>query len=784
MHRPAPAVRPILRAILLALVTSGATARAQDYDPPATYYNSATGTGATLKQQLNDIIDGHTVRSYDAARSLLQVTDAHLNQSDTLILAYTREALDTSNIGSSIPGWNGSTWNREHTWPESRLGGSSGAARSDLFNLRPTRNQINSDRGNFNFGGIYGQTYGVKSDGGTVWYPGNADAGMIARQAFYMDTRYDGVSGEPNLQIVAGNPGDGGSSMGNLNRLIEWNYAAPPDEFERKRNQTIYGGSFQGNRNPFTDRPEWAWSVFVDNANDSSLTLQGGAISGGGASTLNADLGRRLVGSALPAAQTVTLNKAGVDGTYFSVTTAGAATSSITGRYNAFALGTTGTRSLNVGLAAGTSTATPGLRSGTVTIDNLDVTNGGGAGAGANDASDVITVSLSVLAHANASFADGSDLNSLTIDLGTAFMGATAPKVDFALFNLDAAAGFTAGLDLDSIVGSGATSALTTNLTTFSGASTLAGGLSRSFSAAMNTSTAGTYSATYTLGFSDENIVGATNLSNLTLTLMGVVAPALIANADFNGDGSIDGRDFLVWQSGQGLTGTAERLNGDANGDHAVDAADLAIWRTQFGTTPPAFASVPEPATAVAALAGIACIAISRRLSSFNSRYPSRNLSSSMGATSFAVFAYARLRSHASGLDHVGHFTSLADAVPTPQSDRREVTAEGDRDLHRMLELALPPDQRNAVEVAIRIRMREIHRRRGESVAEGQRGDCEFDDASRVHQMAEIRLNRADAQIIGRRAECGPDAARFHRIVLLSACAVGVDVGNILRRQA
>jgi hypothetical protein len=194
-------------------------------------------------------------------------------------------------------------------------------------------------------------------------------------------------------------------------------------------------------------------------------------------------------------------------------------------------------------------------------------------------------------------------------------MGAAAPTVNFDLFNLEAAAGFTAGLDLDSIVGSGATTTLTTNLATFSGASTLAAGLSNSFTAAMNTSTAGTFSATYTLGFSDENLVGATNLSNLTLTLFGVVAPALIANADFNGDGSIDGSDFLVWQNGQGLMGTAERLNGDANGDHAVDAADLAIWRTQFGATPPGFAPVPEPATAVVALAGIACVAISRRSS-------------------------------------------------------------------------------------------------------------------------------------------------------------------------
>ena len=36
--------------------------------------------------------------------------------------------------------------------------------------------------------------------------------------------------------------------------------AAPPDDFERRRNQVIYSG-YQNNRNPFIDRPELVWSV-------------------------------------------------------------------------------------------------------------------------------------------------------------------------------------------------------------------------------------------------------------------------------------------------------------------------------------------------------------------------------------------------------------------------------------------------------------------------------------------------------------------------------------------
>ncbi len=112
--------------------------------------------------------------------------------------------------------------------------------------------------------------FGVVSDGGTFWYPGDADAGMIAHEMFYMAVRYDGVdSSTTDLELAAGLP-SGGSSMGNLTRMIEWNYLRAPDSFERGRNQIIYD-DYQGNRNPFIDHPEWAWSIFVDQANDSQV---------------------------------------------------------------------------------------------------------------------------------------------------------------------------------------------------------------------------------------------------------------------------------------------------------------------------------------------------------------------------------------------------------------------------------------------------------------------------------------------------------------------------------
>jgi N-acetylmuramoyl-L-alanine amidase len=70
-------------------------------------------------------------------------------------------------------------------------------------------------------------------------------------------------------------------------------------------------------------------------------------------------------------------------------------------------------------------------------------------------------------------------------------------------------------------------------------------------------------------------------LSNDSIYYAGSAA----SSADFNGDGVVDGADFLAWQRGLGSTGGGAAA-GDANGDNAVDAADLGIWRAQFGGPP------------------------------------------------------------------------------------------------------------------------------------------------------------------------------------------------------
>ncbi len=76
-------------------------------------------------------------------------------------------------------------------------------------------------------------------------------------------------------------------------------------------------------------------------------------------------------------------------------------------------------------------------------------------------------------------------------------------------------------------------------------------------------------------------------------------------SADFNGDGDVDGADFLTWQRGFGLGGQVDNSNGDSNGDGTVDGLDLGEWEGQFGSASgplSGIGAIPEPASALLAL--------------------------------------------------------------------------------------------------------------------------------------------------------------------------------------
>lgn len=595
-------MRRLLTNLFVVLLYAAAMQRAaaDAYDPPTNYYAAATGTGATLKGQLQSIMStGQVMRTYGDIRYSSSLQDVDPNHPGNILLVYDRSSVSGAWDPDDLP------WNREHLWPQARQPGSlsndSTGSLADPHALRPADPTINSNRGNMPFGGS--TLSGAHGDGGGgYYYPGNVDRGDVARALFYDETRYSANG----LSLTNSFPS--GNQMGQLSSLVAWNYLDPPDDFERRRNQIIYSQSlnpsyYTNNRNAYVDNPEFVWSAYMNNTNDSRISINGATINGNGSSALAFDLGRRLKGSAAPAGQEVTIDKAGLNGTYFRVTLAGDATSSLSGKFNAFATGATGSKPITVGLSS--STATAGLKTGTVTIDNLDVTTGGGAGRGANDANDVITVTMSVLDHANASFAAESDVNSLLIDFGTIAQGEAPPLLPLSIYNLPTTASYTAGLDLDGVAGSGDFGVLTTSLAPFGGLTTLAEGLSRTFTASMSTSTVGAFSATYMLSFSDENLPGAAPVSGLTLMLAGVVEAPDAPSADFDGNGLVDGVDMLAWQRGFGAISGAITDDGDANGDHDVDDADFAVWRQQFGTAGPGATLAPEPHAAFSMVSGL-----------------------------------------------------------------------------------------------------------------------------------------------------------------------------------
>jgi hypothetical protein len=71
---------------------------------------------------------------------------------------------------------------------------------------------------------------------------------------------------------------------------------------------------------------------------------------------------------------------------------------------------------------------------------------------------------------------------------------------------------------------------------------------------------------------------------------------------DFDGDGDVDGADFVAWQTNFPKAADATLSEGDADGDGDVDGADFVVWQTNFPFTPsPGASPVPEPAAALLA---------------------------------------------------------------------------------------------------------------------------------------------------------------------------------------
>lgn len=230
------------------------------YAAPAGYYDGAEGkTGDALKSALSSIVSDQTKLSYSAVWDALKDTDEDPSNSGNVILLYSGASRSKSANGGDT-----GDWNREHVWAKSHgdFGTSTGPG-TDIHHLRPTDVQVNSVRGNKDFdnGGSAVANGGGSLTDSDSFEPRDAVKGDVARMIFYMAVRYEGTDGWPDLEPNGSVNNGSAPYIGKLAVLKEWNEQDPPDAFEQRRNDVIFE-SYQHNRNPFVDHPEWVESIW------------------------------------------------------------------------------------------------------------------------------------------------------------------------------------------------------------------------------------------------------------------------------------------------------------------------------------------------------------------------------------------------------------------------------------------------------------------------------------------------------------------------------------------
>ncbi len=240
---------------------------------PSGYYNTATGSGSTLKTQLYNIIRNHTVRSYDQLWTDIQTTDDNASGKVWDMYSNCDFTFVTDQCGSYTNECD--CYNREHSLPQSWFISASPMV-SDLFHIVPTDGKVNGMRNNYPFGETTspGYTSGNGSKlgpcsfpgySGTVFEPIDEYKGDFARNYFYMATRYENIiatwyANSTEADVALQNNAYPVFESWFLNLLGEWHSSDPVSQKEIDRNNAIY--LLQNNRNPFIDHPEYVYTVW------------------------------------------------------------------------------------------------------------------------------------------------------------------------------------------------------------------------------------------------------------------------------------------------------------------------------------------------------------------------------------------------------------------------------------------------------------------------------------------------------------------------------------------
>ena len=301
-----------LSALLLAFVSFGQITPVVDSaeqplvlrpnsEPPG-YYNAASGlTCAALKTALRDIITtGMAPQTYGGLWTQYLVSDVKAREvgpgsSPTVIWdIYSDNPTGTDpynftpgpvssggqqDNGTAVSG-EGQLYNREHSIPQSWFGAnaSSGSIgpESDYFHIFPTDKKVNADRGNFIYGTVSAPTITSQNGSklgpntwpglsGTAFEPINEYKGDLARAFLYFVTRYQNNMAAWENQNTEGNKAFDGTpwpsvELPYLQLMLQWHNNDPVSQKERDRNDAGY--TYQGNRNPYVDHPEFVGQVW------------------------------------------------------------------------------------------------------------------------------------------------------------------------------------------------------------------------------------------------------------------------------------------------------------------------------------------------------------------------------------------------------------------------------------------------------------------------------------------------------------------------------------------
>ncbi len=242
---------------------------------PTGYYNSAQGlTGTNLKVALHNIIKNHTQLTYAGLWSAFPQTDAKANNKVWDIYSHNpsgAQPYEYTFITDQCGNYNSEAdcYNREHSWPQSWFNSISGPV-SDLFHIYPTDGEVNGKRSDYPYGNVSNPSW-TSMNGGklgpctnagytqTVFEPINEYKGDVARGYFYMSTRYYSEDASWSSSDAT-NKAD--ILPWQLTVLLQWHHQDPVSAKEIARNNIIYS-SYQNNRNPYIDNPQWADSVWA-----------------------------------------------------------------------------------------------------------------------------------------------------------------------------------------------------------------------------------------------------------------------------------------------------------------------------------------------------------------------------------------------------------------------------------------------------------------------------------------------------------------------------------------